>query len=285
MAGTRFLVAGTLLYSWARLRGAPRPNPINWRAAAIVGGLLLLGGNGSVVWAEQRVPSGLAALLVATEPLWIVALDWVRPGGVRPGRGVAVGMVAGFGGVALLIGPGALVGGSHVDLLGAGALILAGLSWAAGSLYANQARLPASPMMAAAAEMLMGGTLLVLAGVLMGEPGRIALSAVSLRSVLSLGYLIIFGSLVGFTSYIWLLGATTPARASTYAYVNPVIAVFLGWAIAGEPVSARTLLATAIIIAAVVIITAYRTPRVARSRQESIAHRRKTDDSVVRNAA
>jgi drug/metabolite transporter (DMT)-like permease len=237
----------------------------------IVGALLLLGGNGNVVWAEQRVPSGLAALLVATEPLWIVVLNWVRPGGIRPSGRIALGLAVGFAGVALLVGPGSLMGGSSVDLMGAGALTLAALSWAAGSLYVTRARLPASPIMAAAAEMLAGGTLLLLAGFLTGEAGRVQLSAISLRSIVSVGYLIIFGSLVGFTAYNWLLGVTTPARASTYAYVNPVVAVLLGWAVAGEPLSIRMLLAAAVIIAAVVLITTHRLPRAARAEKKLIA--------------
>jgi drug/metabolite transporter (DMT)-like permease len=255
MAGTRFVVAGTILYSWTRLRGAPRPARLHWSAAAIVGGLMLLGGNGGVSWAEQRVFSGLAALLIATVPLWMALLDWRRRGGVRPsGRG-AVGLIFGFVGVALLVGPGELAGSSHMDPLGAVVLLLAAFSWAAGSLYSRQAQLPGSPLLAISMEMLTGGVLLLAAGLVTGEGAKLELSQVSPRSVLALGYLIVFGSLIAFSAYIWLLRVSTPARAATYAYVNPVVAVFLGWALGGEPLTLRTLLAAAVIVAAVVIIS------------------------------
>jgi drug/metabolite transporter (DMT)-like permease len=255
MAGVRFLIAGALLYAWIRWRGTPRPARSHWLAATLVGGLLLLGGNGGVVWAEQRVPSGLTALLIATVPLWMVLLNWLRPGGVKPSNGVISGLTLGFIGITLLVGPGELAGGNHVDSLGAAVLIFASLLWAAGSLYSRRAQLPTSPLLATAMEMLAGGALLLTAGLLAGEWTRFAPSALSLRSWLALSYLIVFGALIGFTAYIWLLRVSTPARASTYAYVNPVVAILLGWAFAGEPLTARTLLAAAIIVAAVVVIT------------------------------
>lgn len=258
MAGTRFVIAGAVLYGFARLRGASPPARFHWGTAAVVGGLLLLGGNGGVSWAEQLVPSGLAALLIATVPLWMVVLDWVWHGGVRPGGRVAVGLLSGFAGVALLVSPGELAGGSHVDPVGAAVLMLAALSWAAGSLYSRRARLPDSPLLGTAMEMFAGGVLLLMAGLVTGEWARLEIDEVSLRSVLSVGYLIVFGSLIGFTAYIWLLKVTTPARVSTYAYVNPVVAVFLGWALASEPLTFRTLLAAAVIVTAVVLITTSR---------------------------
>ncbi len=261
MAGVRFVVAGGILYVWAWLRGAPRPEPAHWLSAAVIGGLLLLGGNGSVVWAQQRVASGLAALLVATVPMWMVLLDWLRPGGVRPGPRTAVGIVIGLLGLAVLVGPDQLMGSGRVDGQGALVLVLGSMCWAAGSLYARTAKLPASPMQSIALEMLAGGALLLLAGVLAGEPARLDLGAVSLRSVLGLGYLIVFGSLIGFSAYIWLLSVSTPAKVSTYAYVNPVVAVLLGWAVAGEPLTPRMLAAAAIIIAAVAVITTRRAAR------------------------
>lgn len=258
MAATRFIIAGTALYGWLRLRGAPRPTRANWGAAAVVGGLLLLGGNGIVTWAEQRVPSGLAALLIATVPLWMVLLNWLRPGGTRPSGQVIFGLVCGLVGMALLIGPADLAGNGALDPVGALALVLAALSWSVGSLYSRRAPLAKSPLLATGMEMLMGGLLLLAAGSLTGEWARLDLGSVSLLSVLALGYLIVFGSLIAFSAYVWLLRVTTPARAATYAYVNPVVAVFLGWALAGEPLNARILLAAAIIIAAVVIITSER---------------------------
>lgn len=259
MAGVRFVVAGVVLYAWARWRGAGRPRRREWLAATVIGGLLLLGGNGGVVWAEQWVASGIASLIVATVPLWMVLFDWQFGGGVRPSGRVAGGVVLGLVGVALLIGPAGLVGASGVHPLGAGVLVLASLSWAAGSIYSRGAVLPASPFLATAMEMVAGGALLVLAGLATGEAGRLALDAVSLRSLIGFVYLIVFGSLVGFTSYIWLLRVAEPARVATYAYVNPAVAVFLGWALADEPLTPRMLLAAAVIIASVAVITAART--------------------------
>jgi len=256
MAGTRFLVAGSVLYLWARRKGAAAPSGVNWITAGVVGTLLLIGGNGGVVWAETRVASGLAALLIATEPFWIVLLDWLRPGGRRPGLAVAAGLLFGFIGVGLLVSPFDLIGGGRVDALGAAAVVLASLSWAIGSLYtARGARLPASPTLATGMEMLIGGALFFPLSAATGEWAKFSLAAVSLKSALALLYLIVFGAIVAFTAYVYLLKNTTPARASTYAYVNPVIAVLLGWAFGGEAVTGRVVLAAAAIIAAVAVIT------------------------------
>jgi drug/metabolite transporter (DMT)-like permease len=261
MAGARFVVAGALLYAWARATGAARPTRANWRAAAIVGGCLLLVGNGGVVWSEQRVESGIAALLVTVVPLWLVLLDWLRPGGRRPGWRVTVGLLLGFAGVTLLVRPGA--SGGAIDPLGAGVLLVASFSWAWGSLASRRLPLPRSPLLTTGMEMLAGGALLLVASLLAGEPAAFDPSAVTGRSLLALGYLVAFGSLVGFTAYIWLLRVAPPALVGTYAYVNPVVAVFLGWAFAGEPLTARTLVAAAVIVTGVAVITARRTQVVA----------------------
>lgn len=254
MASARFLVAGAILYGWTRLRGAPRPALAHWLATAIIGALLLLGGNGAVVWAEQRVASGAAALLVATLPLWMVLLEWARPGGARPAGQVVAGLLVGFCGLTLLIGPGEL-GGGGIDPVGASALLFGSLAWAAGSIYARGATLPSSALQATAMEMLAGGAFLLFAGLVAGEGATLNLGAVSGRSLLALLYLILFGSLIGFTAYIWLLGVASPARVSTYAYVNPVVAVLLGWAFADEPLTPRMLLAAAVIVGSVAVIT------------------------------
>jgi drug/metabolite transporter (DMT)-like permease len=254
MAGVRFLIAGTLLYAWLRLHKVAPPARVHWRSAAVVGGLMLFGGNGGVTWAEQRVPSGLTALFIATVPLWMAIMEALRRGGTRPTRRIALGLVFGFAGIALLIGPVNVAGGERVDPLGAGVLLFAALSWAGGSLYSRRAQLPAVPLLGTAMEMLAGGALLLLASGISGEWGWLNLAAVSPRSLLALGYLVVFGSLLGFTAYLWLLRNTTPARASTYAYVNPVVAVFLGWALVGEPLTWQTLLAAAVIVAGVVLI-------------------------------
>ena len=258
MAAARFLTAGSLLYAFMRWRGAPAPKLVHGRSAFVVGLLLLLGGNGGVVWAEQRVHSGIAALLVASVPLWMVLLDGAGRGWKRPPSQLLLGVGVGLLGVGLLIGPGRFAGGHGVDPVGAAVLIAASLSWTAGSLYSRKAELPASPFLGSAMQMLGGGAGLVVAGLLAGEAGRLDLAAASGRSFAALGYLVVFGSLVGFTAYVWLLRVTTPALVSTYAYVNPVVAVLLGWAFAGEPVTARTLLAAAVIVGAVALITTYR---------------------------
>ncbi|MSR06529.1 MAG: hypothetical protein EXR93_05605 [Gemmatimonadetes bacterium] len=256
MAGARFVVAGAILFLWAWWRGAPRPTRANWIAAAIVGALLLVGGNGGVVWAEQRVATGLTALLVATEPAWVVVFDWLRPGGQRPGWAVVAGLLVGFAGVGLLVSPADFIGGGRVDPLGAFVLVLATVAWAAGSLYtARGAPLPRSPMMATGMQMLAGGTFLLLLGSVHGEWARLDIGAVSLKSWLALLYLLIFGAIVGFTAYVYLLQNTTLARASTYAYVNPGIAVLLGWLFAGETLSPRVLFATFTIITAVALLS------------------------------
>lgn len=259
MAGVRFVVAGALLYGLARLTGAARPVPVHWRSAALIGGLLLLGGNGGVVWAEQRVDSGLTALLVSTVPLWMVLLQWLRPGGVRPAGRVLAGVAVGFAGLVMLVRPGSGHGG--IDPLGVAVLMVGCLSWAWGSLHSRRVSLPASPLMATALEMITGGALLMLAGAVTGEPARLDLAAVSLRSALALGYLVVFGALVGFTAYIWLLRVASPVVVSTYAYVNPIVAVFLGWLIRGEPLTGSTLAAAAVIVTGVALITSAKAPQ------------------------
>ncbi len=251
MAGTRFLIAGSVLYIWARARGAVSPERRDWRAAAITGAALLLVGNGLVGWAEQFVASGFAALLIATEPLWVVMLNWVLPGGERPGGRTFAGLAVGFVGVLMLVGAGTAAGA--VDPLSTGALVVAAFSWAAGSLYSARVKGTASPLLAAGMQMLAGGALLVVASGVLGEWATFDAGSVSSRSLLAWGYLLVFGSLVGFTAYSWLLKNVTLERASTYAYVNPVVAVLLGWAIAGERVTLRTLVAAAVIVGAVFI--------------------------------
>ncbi len=250
MAGVRFVVSGLLLYGWARWRGAARPSPVHWRSAAIVGACLLLVGNGGVVWAEQRVDSGLAALLVATEPLWIVGLLWLRPGGARPGLRVAFGLGLGLAGLTLLVRP----GGEGIDPLGAAVLIFSSLTWAWGSLYGRRAPLPESTLLTTGMQMLWGGVLLLGVSALAGEPARVDLAEVSLKSLLATGYLVV-GGLIAFTSYSWLMRTASPVLVSTHAYVNPVVAVLLGWAFAGEPLTAGMLQAAAVILTGVALIT------------------------------
>lgn len=255
MAGARFVAAGGVLLAYARARGLVRVSRAELRGAAIVGLFLLLLGNGAVVWAEQSVPSGITALLVATVPVWMVVVDWLRPGGTRPRVGIFAGLALGLAGIVLLVGPGALAGHSEFSLVATGVLVLGSISWAVGSIYARHAPRPASAVTSNAVQMLAGGAALLGVGVLAREPARLAASQVTARSLWSLAYLATFGSLIGFTAYTYLLEVSTPARVSTYAYVNPIVAVFLGWALAREPVEARTIAAAAVALAGVAIIT------------------------------
>jgi drug/metabolite transporter (DMT)-like permease len=256
MASTRFLVAGGLLYAWSRFfAGASRPGRAQWSATAVVGLLLLLGGNGLVVWSELRVPSGVAALVVALVPVFMVLIEWLRPGGTRPTTQVVAGLVLGLAGIAWLIGPDALAGGGRIDLAGAVALVLACLSWSLGSIYQRHAPMPASPALSTAMQMLAGGVALLVVGGALGELHGVDAAAFSLRSLLGLAYLIVFGSIIAFSAYVWLLKASTPARVSTYAYANPVVAVLLGWALAAEPLTPRMLVAAVVIVSGVALIT------------------------------
>lgn len=257
MAGIRFVIAGSIMYAWGTLRGsAARPTGLHWRNTSIIGVLLLMGGNGGVVWAEQTVPSGIAALLVAIVPVWLVVLDWLRPGGKRPSIGVATGIVIGLVGMGVLVGPDSLRGAGPVNPWGALALTLASLSWAAGSLFAKHADLP-TQILTTGMEMLTGGVALLALVAVTGELHHFDPHAVSSASLTGLAYLITFGSLFGFSAYSWLLQHASPAAVGTYAYVNPIVAVFLGWLIAGETVTPRTLVGAAIIVAAVCIISTF----------------------------
>ena len=253
MAGSRHLIAGLILYPLARVQSKEKPTSANWFSAALMGALLLLGGNGGVSWSEQIVPSGVAALLVASVSFWMIIIEWLRPRGTRPMRRIIIGLVLGFAGLVFLVGPSKL-GGGRVNPIGATVLVLASLSWATGSVSAKHLKLPRSPLLAAGMESLVGGVLLILSSILFGRGESVRLATVSTRSLLAVGYLVVFGSLLGLSAYNWLLHHASPARVGTYAYVNPVVAMLLGWAIAGEAITLRTLLAAAVILAGVVLV-------------------------------
>jgi drug/metabolite transporter (DMT)-like permease len=252
LSGSRFVIAGLLLYAWARLRGEPPPTAKQWRAAVVIGGFLLLGGNASVAWAEERVPSGLAAVLIAVAPIWMVGLEWTR-GGARPTKRVIVGLLLGLLGVGLLVSSRAS-DSSRVDPRGAVILILASASWAWGSVISKSAPLPKSPFLATSMEMIGGGLLLLLTAGVAGQFAQFKPAQVTGSAALAWSYLVVFGSLVGFTAYIWLLGVTSIAKAGTYAYVNPIVAVLMGWAILHEQVTSRMLLAAAVILVGVALV-------------------------------
>jgi drug/metabolite transporter (DMT)-like permease len=259
MASARFSIAGLPLYLWARRGENKAPTRIQWRNAAILGALFLVGGNGGVVLAERLVPSGLAALLVAILPVWVVLIDWARPGGTRPTRGVTVGLILGVIGLVVLIGPSALHPSTGaIPMAGLALLIFAEICWASGSVIAQHIELPKSAVLATAMEMIAAGAILLVISLIIGEPMRFDPSAVSTKSLLGLLYLITFGSMIAFSAFVWLLQVAQPAHVATYAYVNPVVALFLGWAFAGESLSVRTAVASAIIISAVALITTAR---------------------------
>ena len=254
--GFRFLIAGAVLYAFTRLRGDKAPIRIEWRSAAIIGLFLIVGGNGAVMWAEQRVASGIASLMIASVPLWIALLDTIRPGGRRPNRWVVVSVIAGFIGIIILIGPSQMVGSQdQVDLLGIAVLTFAAFSWAIGSLYNRGARLPDSPLLATGMQMLVGSLGLFILGTVAGEWNLVDPAGFSTKSLIGFGYLVIFGSWVGFASYIWLLRVAPITLVSTYAYVNPLVAILLGSLLAGETLTPRVLLAALFILGSVVLIT------------------------------
>jgi len=271
MAGARFSVSGVMLYGWARMRGAPRPTALEWRVAAITGILMLCLGNGSVGWAEQRIPSALAALIVAVVPLWMVLFDWAMPGGERPTLAVVGGVFVGLAGLVVLVGPEHVGTGGPVDVVGALVLVAASMAWAFGSVYNKRGARPESATMSTGLQMLGGSVALVASGLALGEGRQASISHISAASWAGWLYLVTFGSLLGFTAYIYLLKEVSPAKASTYAYVNPVVAMLLGWAIAGESITPRTLVAAAIILGGVALITVARQPKARRQLTDSTA--------------
>ncbi len=264
MASARFLIAGTVLFTLLRIRGAAWPTARQWGANAFIGTCLLLGGNGLVVWAQQFVPSGVTALLIGAGPLFIVATEWAWPGGTRPTSITLAALLLGFAGVTWLAAPwqtghGAIAPAGIIAILGAC------VSWSIGSIYSRHARHGAEPLVSASLQMMSGGAGLILIAWLHGDFGRFDPSYVSARSWTAFTYLVVMGSLVGFSTFVWLMKHSIPARVSTYAYVNPIVAVFLGWLVLGEPITPRTLVASAIILASVALITT-QTARSARPR-------------------
>jgi drug/metabolite transporter (DMT)-like permease len=257
MGSLRFLVAGGILYAIAVRRGdtvGDRPRAPQWRATLMMGAALLVGGNGGVILSEQFIPTGVAALLVATSPLWMAVLDRVIFGRRLPPL-VIVGLVIGFAGVAFLIGA---PGPGRLKLIGAAFALAAPICWAAGSVFTRHVKLPVRPLVAASMEMLWAGVFFGIFSLVSGELFRLHVTNISRTSILALAYLIIFGSLVGFSAYVWLLRAAPLSLVSTYAYVNPVVAVILGALFIGEAITLRTVIAGAIILAAVALIVVAR---------------------------
>ena len=260
MLSFRFLPAGLIMYGFLRLRGTPSPSRREWFAAAAVGTLMLAGGTGAVAWAERTIHSGLAALLVAAVPMWMVLLDWIGPARRRPTGRVLAGLAVGFLGVGLIVGP-TRAGFGLAGLFAVLAVMFGTICWAVGSVYSRYVPLPRSPFMASAAEMIAAGLALAVIAALTGETAAFDPAAVSTVSALSVAYLIVFGSLVAYAAYVWLLHNTTPARVSSYAFVNPLVAMLLGVWLGDESFGPATLLAAALVVGSVVLITLERRPR------------------------
>lgn len=270
-AGMRFLVSGAILLVWRWAAGDIMPTKRQWRSTAIVGIFLLLGGNGLVSFAEQYVTSGIAALIIGSMPLWMVMIEALRPGGVKPGWQAILGLLIGFGGIFLLVGPAELTGsGQALDPLGVSALLAAAFLWSVGSIYSRGADMPKSSLMATGAEMLAGSLALFLVSGLTGEWSNFSFVDVTLKSWLGLAYLITFGSMIGFVSYIWLLQNAPVSLVATYAYVNPLVAVFLGAWLANESLNARILIAGLVIIGSVVLINQSKSSKVKVVKEETV---------------
>src|SRR4051794_1103380 len=259
MMAIRHSVAGVVVYGWARSRGAEAPTGKQWVYAAIAGTILFLGGHGTLAWAEQKVPSGLAALLCATLPLWTVLIAWISRSERQLGAKVWAGLMLGFAGVAILIGPDALRQHGSFDMLATITVMFGSLSWAVGTAYSHGVKLPSSTVLSAAMQMIAGGASLYMASLFSGEMAHVHPSSFTLRSIAALAYLIVFGSIIAFTVFTWLVSVCRPSSVSTYAYVNPLVAVFLGWALAGEAIGVHTIVATVIILAGVALVST-RTP-------------------------
>lgn len=270
MASARFLVAGAIVAGYIALTRGFRATAAQWRDNTLIGGLLCLGGNGLVSWAEESVPSGIATLVISAGPVFIVLMDWAFQAWFRGAKGEArpnlltfIGLALGIAGLAILVGPdvlkyfqgSGLTGAEGLDPWRVLGLLGATLFWGMGMIYMRYARTPAEPFTASGIQMLTGSVWLLAAAAVTGEFGRFDPAAVTSKSLLAWGYLVVFGSLIGFSTFTWLMKHSTPAKVSTYAYVNPVVAVFLGWWILDEPVGGRVFLAAAVIIAGVALIT------------------------------
>jgi drug/metabolite transporter (DMT)-like permease len=270
-AGIRFLISGIILVIWQRAIGNEMPTRNQWKNTFIIGTFLLLGGNGLVSWAEQTIPSGVAALIVGTVPLFLVIMEAFRPNGVKPTWQTMLGLLIGFVGVFILVGPAEITGSQeNLNPLGVIAVLFASILWAVGSIYSKGADLPKSSFMTTGAEMLMGSIGLFVVSLLTGELSDFRFTQISTNSWLGLIYLITMGSIVGFGSYIWLLQNAPISLVATYAYVNPIVAVMLGYFFANEILEPRIWLATAIIIGAVAFINSRSKQQVKQEAKEAV---------------
>lgn len=267
MASTRFLAAGALLLFFSRVvrKDNQHLTFAHWRSGFIIGSLLLLGGNGGVVYAEQYVSSGLTALLISTVPIWMVIFSIFTGPKVKPRKPVVFGVIAGFAGLLYLVYYTTGISADSINPYGVAALVFATISWAYGSVITGSMDFPQKKLTTVALQMLGGGAALLVFSVITGDIFRLQPDAVSGKSLLALLYLTTFGSIIGYTAYIWLLEKVGPAKAATYAYVNPVVAIFLGWLFAGETFSSNVLIGAAIILTSVAIIISSKAKAVIKS--------------------
>jgi drug/metabolite transporter (DMT)-like permease len=255
MAGIRFFLAGLILYGWMRLTGVPSPTKKEWRDASILGALMFLMDYACLFWAEQRVPSGISAVILAAIPVCITLLEIVVLRSQKLTVQLALGLTVGIAGVVVLMNPSSALGEAPVDRRGVIALIVACWGWSIGTIVTRRLTLTASKAMSSAMQMLSGGTQLLILAVLTGEFSQFHPRSISLAAWFSLFYLITAGSILAFTAYVWLLHYESPTKVGTYAYVNPIVAVILGAALGGEAVGRRTVLAALLILAGVAAIT------------------------------
>ena len=254
LAAIRFTIAGVVLYAWMRLKGIPAPTRREWASATLLGAIIFLMDYGALFWAEQRVPSGIAAVVLATIPVFIAVLDIAFLRTHRLTIRLAGALLLGLAGVAVLMNNSVSLGEAPVDHLGALALLVASVSWSVATILTRKLPLPTSKAMSSAAQMLTGGVQLFILAGLVGETRGFRFASVSTETWIALAYLIVAGSLAGFTAYVWLLHYESPTRVGTYAYVNPVVAVAVGYFFGGETVGPRTLLGTALILVSVISI-------------------------------
>jgi drug/metabolite transporter (DMT)-like permease len=258
LAAMRFLLAGCLLYGWLRARGERSPRPREWLSATLLAVLIFVFDYGLLFWAEQRVPSGIAAVMLATIPAFMALSEITLLRTQRLTMRLALALLVGIAGVAVLMSHSLFLGGAPIAAAGAAALIVAALSWSIASVLTRILPLPVSKAMSAGVQMLAGGVLLTIASAALGEYRGFHPSAVPREAWFALAYLVVFGSIIAFTAYVWLIHHESPTKVGTYAYVNPVIAVLLGYFFAGEPLGLRTLLGTALVLVSVLLITTAR---------------------------
>jgi len=255
LAGMRFLIAGAVLYGWVRATGTPSPTLREWGSATLLAVLIFVGDYGLVFWAERRVPSGITAVMMATIPVFMTLSEILIMKTQRLTFRLGAALLVGIGGVVVLVSRSANFGDAPVDTRGAAALIVGAISWAVGSTLTRKVALPSSKAMSSGAQMLAGGVLLTLTAAALGEFNGFQVQAVSLKAWLALVYLIIAGSIIAFTAYVWLIHHESPTKVGTHAYVNPVVAVVLGYLLLGEPIGPRTILGTVFVLVSVVVIT------------------------------